>query len=129
MTNFNFQFSTCEVFLRKINFQLKKGFTLLEFLVVLGILSITVGSTLLFLTSVLRGSNQANVTAEVKQNGQIVLNSLEKQIRNAIDAEQVGDPALNTIKLIRQDDIPLYVTCLGFSPSQNGSIGTKASES
>jgi len=55
---------------------LSKGFTLIELLVVLGILVIGVGSTLLFLTSILRGTNQANVTAEVKQNGQAILDSL-----------------------------------------------------
>src|SRR3989344_5912333 len=64
----------------------RKGFTLLEFLVVIGLLSITIGSILLFLTSVLKGTNQANITSEVKQNGQVVLDTLESQIRNATDA-------------------------------------------
>jgi prepilin-type N-terminal cleavage/methylation domain-containing protein len=120
---FNFQFS------------IKKGFTLIEFLVVLGILVVTVGSTLLFLTSVLRGSNKATVETEVKQNGQTVLNQLEKQIRNAIDAQDKDDfSALgpNTIKLFRQDDIPLYVKCLPYTNppnAVNGSIGIVASAS
>src|SRR3990167_10128021 len=72
------------------------GFTLIEFLVVLGILAITVSATLLFLTSVLRGSNKANIIAEVKQNGQVVLESLERQIRNGVDAQLI---ATNTLKL------------------------------
>src|SRR3990170_6397749 len=63
-----------------------KGFTLIELLVVLGILAAAVGASMIFLTSVLKGTNQANVTAEVKQNGQAVLDSLEKQIRGALDA-------------------------------------------
>src|SRR3989344_4232759 len=69
----------------------KNGFTLLEFLVVIGLLSLTIGSILLFLTSVLKGTNQANVTSEVKQNGQVVLDALESQIRKATDAVCLED--------------------------------------
>lgn len=101
-----------------------KGFTLIEILVVLGILVITVSSTLLFLTSVLRGSNKANVYAEVKQNGQSVLDSLERQVRNAVDAQQISVEGLNTIKLTRQDQNPLYIICKGSDASHNGYIGT-----
>ncbi len=103
------------------------GFTLIEFLVVLGILAITVSSTLLFLTSVLRGSNKANVIAEVKQNGQAVLESLERQIRNGVGAEQVGLVENNTVKIIRQDHDPLYIRCFS-NVSLNGYIGSVASD-
>ena len=109
----------------------KVGFTLIEFLVVLGILAVTVGSTLLFLSSVLRGSNKVSVTTEVKQNGQAVLNSLEKQIRNAVDAQQVD---VDTIKLTRQDENPLYIKCfphgaLGPPYTYNGWLGSAVSAS
>lgn len=100
----------------------RRGFTLVEVLVVMGILSIAVGSSLVFLTSVIKGSNQANVTAEVKQNGQIVLDSLERQVRNATGAEVVST---NFIKLTRSGESPLYIKCfpnvVGVS---NGWIGT-----
>lgn len=63
--------------------KLKAGYTLIEFLIVISILSLSVGSILLFLTSTLKGANQANVTAEVKQNGQSVLDNLQTQIRGS----------------------------------------------
>ena len=104
---------------------LKPGFTLIEFLVVIGLLALVVGSSLLFLTSILKGSNQANVTAEVKQNGQVVLDSLERQIRNATDAQKI---ATNTVKLIRQGQDPLYIKCIpSMGSSSNGWIGTVVS--
>lgn len=109
--------------------QFNNGFTLIEFLVVLGILVITVGSTLLFLTSILRGTNQANVTAEVKQNGQTVLDSLDRQIRNATNAEPVGTGKY--IKLSRVDSDPLHIQCFSDGTESdkpaNGWIGVVAS--
>src|SRR3989344_764838 len=72
-------------------FAKRRGFTLVELLVVLGILSATVGSTLLFLTSTLKGSNQASIVAEVKQNGQVTLDLLEREVRGANNAALVNN--------------------------------------
>ena len=100
------------------NFKFTRGFTLLEFLIVIGLLSITIGSILLFLTSVLKGTNQANITSEVKQNGQVVLDTLESQIRNASDASLI----LTTyIKLLRQNADPLHIRCVN-PAGENGRI-------
>ena|SRR3990167_1495583 len=116
----------------------RKGFTLLEFLVVIGLLSITIGSILLFLTSVLKGTNQANITSEVKQNGQVVLDTLESQIRNATDAVCLNpadgslcvSPTQSTthIKLLRTNSDPLHIRCVPPSGiTQNGKIEIAAS--
>lgn len=113
------------------------GFTLIEFLVVIGMLSLTVGSILLFLTSILKGSNQASVTAELKQNMQGVLDNLEKQIRNATDVEcknSSGTPVFCSdqaaskqyLKLIRPGDDPLHIKCFPSGASTNGRIATIA---
>jgi len=107
-------------------FKVKRGFTLIELLVVLGILAATVGSTLLFLNSILRGSNQANVTAEVRQNGQAVLDSLDRQIRNAVDAEDLDNTDHRYIRLFRSGQDPLLIKCFPTS-STNGWIGTVVS--
>ncbi|MBI3282984.1 type II secretion system protein [Candidatus Curtissbacteria bacterium] len=100
------------------------GFTLIEFLIVLGVLAVAVGSALLVLSSVLRGTNQSNVTVEVKQNGQAVLDSLDSQIRNASDA--TSDGSGKYIRLTRPSADPLHIKCFyDTSPkSQNGWIGT-----
>ena len=100
----------------------RRGFTLVELLVVIGILAIAVGSSLLFLTSVIKGTNQANVTAEVKQTGQSVLDSLERQIRNAVDAQVLGT---NYLKIVRSGQYPLYIQCFSsIANTKNGWIGT-----
>ncbi|MBI4037894.1 type II secretion system protein [Candidatus Curtissbacteria bacterium] len=84
---------------RVSSFKFKAAFTLIEFLVVLALLSLTIGSALLFLTNLIKGANQANIIAETKQNGQAVLDSLEKMIRNASDAKQIGAAGNNQIVL------------------------------
>ena len=101
------------------NCKVKLGFTLLETLVVVTLLAIVGGASMTFFTSILKGSNQATITAEVKQNGQVVLDSLEKQIRNAAKAEKLTDKS--GIKLVMSDNKTLYVAC--FPPgSTNGYI-------
>src|SRR3990167_5734120 len=111
--------------IRKVFQVSRKGFTLLEFLVVIGLLSITIGSILLFLTSVLKGTNQANITSEVKQNGQVVLDTLESQIRNATDAEcrLVSGSDCFDVKLIRVNADPLRIRCVDpVGQTENGRI-------
>lgn len=120
--------------------RLRGGFTLIEFLVVLGVLAIAVGSVLLFLTSILRGTNQANVTSEVKQNGQAVLDSLDGQIRNAKNIQCVNssnaivscsDVAASHkyIGLIMPDGSTYHIKCFSDSTPKviNGWIGTATS--
>ena len=106
----------------------RSGFTLIEFLVVVGLLAITVGSTLLFLTSILRGTNQTNISSEVKQNGQAVLDSLERQIRGAKSAIALsplpGGSAVSGVVLANTDSTNLYITCFGQTASENGWIGS-----
>lgn len=107
------------------------GFTLVEFLVVLGVLTITIGATLIFLTSVLRGSNRGNVSAEVKQNGQAVLESIDSQIRNAKTATQIpassiaGAPAgSSAIQLNLANGTYLFIGCFPSTATTNGWIGS-----
>lgn len=107
---------------------MSKGYSLIEFLVVIGILVLALGSSLAFLTSSLKGSNKASISAETKQNGQAVLDSLEKQIRNASGAELVvTSPNYKHIRLPKQSATPgtsnyLHIKCFDTDSSVNGSI-------
>lgn len=106
------------------------GFTLIEFVVVIGILGFVVTSSVFFLNSVLRSANQANVTQEVKQNGQVVLDSLDRQIRGSIGASGVdAGPDYTEIMLTRLNDDPLYIKCFtdGASGVKNNRIATAVS--
>lgn len=103
------------------------GFTLVELLVVIGVLGMVTGTALLFLTSILKGSNQARIVAEVKQNGQIVLDSIDRQIRSAQEIRSIGPPAGSgsAIELVLNGG-NVYFACfnpVSSSPVQNGWIG------
>lgn len=62
-----------------------KGFTLIEMLVALSIISVALGIGLSALASTLRSSTKATVFNKVKQNGDQVLESMTRSIRNTID--------------------------------------------
>ncbi len=95
------------------------GFTLVELLVVMGILGVITGGSLLFLTSILRGSNQARIVAEVKQNGQTVLDVIDRQIRNAQSVQELAsiDGSVSAIELTLSGTSRVYLACY------NGWIG------
>lgn len=99
------------------------GFTLIEMLVVMGVLTLAVGATMIFLTSVLRGTQKANALNEVKQNSQIIVDSLEKLIRGAQDAENV-EGGFTTMRLSSGAGEYTFVKCLepkiGISNSRIG---------
>lgn len=60
-----------------------KGFTLAEILVVMAITAIVGTILVVIFTNTLRGSNKAQILAVIKQNGQAVLEQMDKTIRNA----------------------------------------------
>lgn len=62
---------------------MKKGFTLVEILVVIAIVAIMGIILVAIFTNTLRGSNKAQVLAVIKQNGQAVLEDMDKTIRGA----------------------------------------------
>ena len=116
----------------------RAGFTILELTVVIGLLMLAIGSTLAVLVNTLKGSNQANVTSEVKQNGQAILGSLERQIRSArsieckdsdgvVTACDSGSVSTKYLKLLRQNQNPLHIKCIAPISSANGYIGTVVS--
>lgn len=59
------------------------GFTLAEILVVLGVLSIVGVLVLTIFTRNLRGSNKSQIISAIKENGQSILETMDKTIRNA----------------------------------------------
>lgn len=105
----------------------KFGYTLIEFLVVIGILALSVGSILLFLTTTIKGSNQATISAEVKQNGQNVLDLLQEQIRNGIDVKALAGGELlggqSGIFLTLSSGEKLTIICFNSDATHNGYMG------
>lgn len=74
----------------------KYGFTLIEVLVVIGVLSVIAVLILTIFSRSLRGNNKAQILSAIKQNGQSVLENMDKTIRNADNvvcpAEKFSDP-------------------------------------
>lgn len=81
---------------------IKNGFTLAEMVVVMAITAIVGTILVLIFTNTLRGSNKAQVLAVIKQNGQSVLENMDKTIRGADDIICPTNPApSNTIVVVK----------------------------
>lgn len=79
------------------------GFTLIEILIVLGILAIivVVGSNMFF--TILKSSSKTKVLTEVKQNGNYALNVMARMIRNAKKIETC-ESGMSKLKITNPDD-------------------------
>lgn len=62
---------------------MKNGFTLVEILVVMAIVAVMGTIMVVIFTNTLRGSNKAGILSNIKQNGQGVLENMDKAIRGA----------------------------------------------
>jgi len=67
-----------------------KGFTLIELLVVVAILGVLAVTSSQIVVSVLRSQNKSAVENEVKQNGDLLINKFERDVRNA---QRINPPA------------------------------------
>lgn len=67
------------------------GFTLVEIIVVIAIIAIAGTMLVVIFSSTLRGSNKAQMLAVIKQNGQSVLENMDKIIRNADNVVCLND--------------------------------------
>lgn len=86
-----------------------KGFTLVEVLVVIALLS-TVGLTLtVIFTRTLRGGTKSQLLSEIKQNSQSVLDSASNVIRNSDDVVcPTGGLSANTIVTVKDGTYTRY---------------------
>lgn len=80
---------------------INKGFTLAEVLVVMAIVAIVGTILVVIFTNTLRGSNKSQILATIKQNGQVVLDSTDKTIRNADNLVCVSSPTPNTAVIVK----------------------------
>ena len=76
------------------------GFTLVEVLVVVAVLSLVGVLVVAIFTNTLRGSNKSQITLAIKQNGQAVLENMDKTIRNSNEVICLGNNSNNTIQTI-----------------------------
>src|SRR3989344_3087538 len=90
-----------------------KGYTLLELMIataIIGILAIV--STNLFF-SISRGGSKVNVTAEVNQNGEVALGTVERLIRNAYSvASACTGEAANSLTVVDRYGREIIFSCV-----------------
>lgn len=105
------------------------AFTLIELLVVIVVLGIlgVVGTDLF--SSVIKGTNKANAIAELKQNGQLAMDIIERNIREAANAENpiVGSQADTGILILTMPSgvitrFEFVAPCGNCTPKTNGQI-------
>ena len=82
----------------------QQGFTLIELLVVVAIMAVIAGITSDLFVSILKGANKANVMNEIKQNGNYVLDVMERNIRNAKTITKIDDRTI-----VLQDNNGQYI--------------------
>lgn len=75
-----------------------QGFTLIEILVVVSVIGILGVIFTDILTQVLRGQSKVKIINQVKQNGQVVLDKLTNEIRQAEDIICIGDSNADLMK-------------------------------
>ncbi len=78
-----------------------KGFTLVEILVAIAIIAIIGTIMVAVFINTLRGSNKSQILASIKQNGQAVLENMDKTIRNSDDVICPTSGWSNTIVLLK----------------------------
>lgn len=99
---------------------MKKGFTLVELLVSVAVLSILGVIFLVVFSNSLRGGNKAQIVLAIKQNGQSVLETMDKTIRGSDDVVCV-DLSGTTI-VIGKDGVYTRYQFIDPTPTDNGKI-------
>lgn len=79
-----------------------RGFTLAEMLVVIAIVAIVGTILVTIFNNTLLGSNKSQILSAIKQNGQSVLENMDKTIRNADNLVCVSESPNNTIVVVQK---------------------------
>lgn len=103
---------------------MKKGFTLVEMLVVIAILGIAGVLVLSIFTQALRGNNKTQVLSSIKKNGQSVLDTVDKTIRDADDVVcpyiavgSTSSAASNSLVVVKEGVYTRYRLVVPTSPA------------
>ena len=94
----------------------KKGFTLLELLVVTAILGILIGVASNVFLAVLRSQNKTTITNEVRQNATHLIDLFERDVRSAESVDELGATDVVTLNY---SDYTVTWQC-NMPPGENG---------
>lgn len=85
-----------------------QGFTLAEILVVIAVLSILGLLVVTIFSRTLRGSNKSQILSAIKQNGQAILGTMDKTIRDSDNLVCISSNPDNTIVIVRNGIFTRY---------------------
>jgi len=103
----------------------KRGFTLLELLVVASVTAIIGAMAASIFISISRAYNKANIIAEIEQNGNLALTTMSNEIRNALSVSRITGSDGEGIEITDQEDEVIRFCCIGPSGGANGYIARR----
>lgn len=101
----------------------RHGFTLLETLVVISIISIIAIFGVGVLSTVLNGGKKTAIVSEIKQNGNYVMENMSRYIRNAI---AISSCSPNTLSLAQPDNSVVTFSLLSADANNNNRIASNS---
>lgn len=103
----------------------EQGFSLLEMLVVIAIIGVLTGVTSDIFIQIIKGQNKGNVVTEIKQNGDIVLNKIERIVRNAEEITSIGEKEYGVAWNINSNWTDISPTTNTISCPSSGGVNTR----
>ncbi len=103
--------------------EIKKGFTLVEMLLYIVIISTTLTGVFVFLNALIRTRVKMQTAIEVEQQGIFIAETLSQDIRNAISAE---NPSPNALSLAEADGTTIAISLEDGKLMRSVSAGTSA---
>lgn len=92
--------------------QTKKGFTLIEMVIVVSLMGLVAIIATGFLLTSLSGSGKAEVSKEVRQNGNYALSVIENMVRDCLAFKTAcPNPDVNSLTIINQDGGTTVFSC------------------
>lgn len=102
-------------------FSLKRGYTLIELLVSIGIISIVAAIGVDIFLNITRSYNKANIITQIEQNGNLALSQMSYEIRNARSVSPTSGTT-STLSLVNQDGQDVVFSFVPQTGSANGYV-------
>lgn len=112
----------------KTNYFFSRGFSLIEMIVVISILGVVMVIASSFLLISLMASSKAEITKEVRQNGNQALSVIEGMVLNSLDVGCTYPLSPDTYRGIRVEDINNKLSVVEFDIVNNKIASTSATQ-
>lgn len=101
--------------------RVKRSFTLIELVVVVGVLSILSAVAADMFINITRSYNKANIIAEIEQNGNLAISTMSNEIRSALSVSPTSGTA-SSIDIVDQDGAAVTFSFISPTSNDNGYI-------